>query len=98
MKQVQVIIRDGRKVVAKQAYTSRSQYNCYAHEFISENLMPGMEVEIRVGRQYSEFKLQSELDDLVHIDYEFKDIDSAIYSMTRNSTLIYYVNNYLPEM
>lgn len=101
MKQVIIRIRDDKnKLVAKNYYYSKAQYNEGAYEFIDKYLQPGMEVQVKVGNQFSQYFLHSDLIDryneekLVDKDYT---MDSALYDELHNYSLNYYIENYLPR-
>lgn len=101
MKQVIIRIRDDKnRLVAKDYYYSQAQYNSYAFKFIDEYLQPGMEVQVKVGNQFSSFFLHSELIDKYNeeklVDKTYT-MDTALYDEIHSYSLNYYIKNYLPR-
>ena len=103
MKQVIIRIRDDRgKLISKIYYTSQAQYfnsSYSAFKFISEQLLPGMEVQIKVGNNYSKFFTYAECEDeVVLYPEEFKNVDEVIYhESVEDYSVNYFIRNYLPE-
>jgi len=108
MKQVIIRIRDYKgRLISKNYYYSQAQYFENAFDFIKNQLLPGMEVQIKIGNQYSKFftyeECQNEAEEYKYVysdneDLMYRTIDGVIYNNSiEDYSVKYYIKDYLPR-
>lgn len=99
MRQVIVRLRDCRptytKTIRTRYYYSQAQYKQQVYDDFKD-LLPGQEIYIKIGNQFSAYI--SYEDNAKDSEIDYIDFDDELYdNLTNNYNINYYIEKYLPK-